>query len=64
MSTLDDSEMHTQCDRTISRLGRENDELHAVMRRAIDELRRWQYSSDPEEIRHSIDMAVSMLQKA
>lgn len=30
---------------------------------AIDELRRWQYSDDVEQIRHSIDAAIRILQR-
>lgn len=30
---------------------------------AIDELRRWQYSDDIHDIRHSIDMAIRILER-
>lgn len=30
---------------------------------AIDELQRWQYSEDPSDVRHSIDMAVRTLER-
>lgn len=31
---------------------------------AINELRRWQYSDDITDIRHSIDMAIRILERA
>jgi hypothetical protein len=38
--------------------------LEFAIASAIDELRRWQYSDDPEDIRHSIDTAIHTLQRA
>jgi hypothetical protein len=38
--------------------------LEEAMRAAIDELRRWQDSDDPNEVRHSIDMAIRTLETA
>lgn len=39
------------------------DDARQQARSAIDELRRWQYSGETEEVRHSIDMAIRTLER-
>lgn len=64
MSTTDEEQnMHVQCDRTIVRLGEENESLRRAIAAAIDELGRWQYDDDPTNVQHSIDMAIAALRR-
>lgn len=69
--TINDTDMHRMCDRDIVRLGRENDDLRRAnesardaIASAIDDLQRWQYTDDLDQLRHEVGMVINALQRA
>lgn len=53
-----------QCQSKLEQSEKTLNDLRWSIRRAIDELRRWQYSDNISDVQHSIDMAVRTLESA